>query len=159
MYCYDNQKEWQKYLTSTEEFLNISYHHFIENTPYLMMFGRKPHREIQELIDFPVNPEDPYDENKCYNRIMEKIEKQRARYSQNQTKIIKYNKGERVLIKNRELPSTLEGIAKKLLLLYIGPYVITKDNGNNTYEISNITTKKIKGVYNQVSIKKFYEET
>ena len=57
-----------------------------------------------------------------------------------------------------ELPSTLEGIAKKLLLLYIGPYVITKDNGNNTYEISNITTKKIKGVYNQASIKKFYEE-
>ena len=38
------------------------------------------------------------------------------------------------------------------------PYVITKDNGNNTYEISSITTKKIKGVYNQASIKKFYEE-
>ena len=71
---------------------------------------------------------------------------------------IKYNEGERVLIKNRELPSTIEGITKELLLLYIGPYVITKDNGNNTYEISNITTKKIKGVYNQASIKKFYEE-
>ena len=104
-----------------------------------MMFGRKPHREIQELIDFPVNPEDPYGENKCYSRIMEKIEKQKARYSQNHTKIIKYNEGERILMKNRELPSTLEGIAKKLLLLYVGPYVITKDNGNNTYEINNIT--------------------
>ena len=46
-YCNDNQKEWQKYLTSTEVLMNISYHHFIENTPYLMMFGRKPHREIQ----------------------------------------------------------------------------------------------------------------
>ena len=123
-----------------------------------MMFGRKPHREIQDLINFPVNPEDPYDENQCYNRIMEKIEKQRARYSQKQIKIIKYHKGERVLIKNRELPSTLEGIAKKLLLLYVRPYVITKDNGNNTYEISNITTKKVKGVYNQASIKKSYEE-
>ena len=123
-----------------------------------MMFGRKPHREIQELIDFPVNPEDPYDKNQCYNRIMEKIEKQRARYSRNQARVIKYNKGERILIKNRELLSTLEGIAKKLLLLYVGPYVITKDNGNNTYEISNVTTKKIKGVYNQASIKKFYEE-
>ena len=121
------------------------------------MFGRKRPREIQELIDFPTNPEDPYDENKCYNRIMEKIEKQKTKYSQNQTKIIKYNEGEKVLIKNRELPSTFEGIAKKLLLLYIGPYVITKDNGNNKYEISNITTKKIMGVYNHVSIKKFYE--
>ena len=69
------------------------------------MFGRKPHQEIQELIDFSTNPEDPYEENKCYNRIMEKIEKQKTKYSQNQTKIIKYNLGEKVLIKNRELPS------------------------------------------------------
>ena len=61
-----------------------------------------------------------------------KIEKQKAKYSQNQPKVIKYNEGERILIKNRELPGTLEGIPKKLLLLYIGPYVITKDNGNNT---------------------------
>ena len=52
----------------------------------------------------------------------------------------------------------MEGIAKKLLLLYTGPYIITKDNGNNTYQISNINTRKIKGVYNQTSIKKFYEE-
>ena len=109
--CYDNHKEWQKYLASTEVFLNIRYHHFIENTPYLMMFGRKPHREIQELIEFPNNPEDPYDENKWYSRIMEKIEKQKAKYSQNQPKIIKYNEGERVLIKNRELPSTIEGVS------------------------------------------------
>ena len=78
-YCHNNQKEWQKYLASTEVFLNISYHQFTENTPYLMMFGKKPHREIQDLINFPVNPEDPYDENHCYNRIMEKIEKQRAK--------------------------------------------------------------------------------
>ena len=38
------------------------------------------------------------------------------------------------------------------------PYIITKDNGNNTYEVSNPITKKIKGVYNQSSIKKFYED-
>ena len=78
---------------------------------------------------------------------MEKIEKQKTKYSQNQTKIINYHLGEKVLIKNRELPSTFEGIAKKLLLLYVGPYIITKDNGNNTYEVSNPITKK-----NQVSI-------
>ena len=46
-----------------------------------------------------------------------------------------YNVGDKVLLKNRELPSTIEGIAKKLLLLYTGPYTITKKNGNNIYEI------------------------
>ena len=68
----------------------MSYHHFIENTPYSMMFGRKPHREIQDLIDFPTNPEDPCEERKYYNRIMEKIEKQKTKYSLNRTKVIKY---------------------------------------------------------------------
>ena len=69
-----------------------------------MMFGRKPHREIQDLIDFPTNPEDPCEENKYYNRILEKIEKQKTKYSLNQKKIINYHLGEKVLIKNRELP-------------------------------------------------------
>ena len=35
-YCHNNHREWCKYLTSTEEFLNISYHQLTENTPYLI---------------------------------------------------------------------------------------------------------------------------
>ena len=96
------------------------------------MFERKPNREIQEIIEFPKDPEDPYDKNKWYSLIVEKIEKQKAKYAKNQPKIIKYKEGDKILIKNRELPSTMEGIAKKLLLLYTGPYIITRDNGNNT---------------------------
>ena len=64
--------------------------------------------------------------------------------------------GEKVLLKNRHLPSSVEGITKKLLLLYTGPYTITKDNHNNTYELSNTETNKVKGVYNQAKIKKYY---
>ena len=30
----------------------------------------------------------------------------------------------------------------------VGPYTITRDKGNNTYEITHPVTKKIKGVYN-----------
>ena len=52
----------------------------------------------------------------------------------------------------------MEGITKKLLLLYTGPYVITKDNKNNTYELKEINSPKIKGTYNQVSIKKYFDE-
>ena len=59
-----------------------------------MMFERAPHREIQDIINLPTDPE---------------------------PKPIKYQVGEKVLIKNRELPSTTEGIPKKLLLLYVGP--------------------------------------
>ena len=31
----------------------------------------------------------------------------------------------------------IEGITKKFLLLYVGPYTITRDKGNNTYEITH----------------------
>ena len=33
-YCHDQQKKWQEYLASTEEFLNLAYHNTIEDTPY-----------------------------------------------------------------------------------------------------------------------------
>ena len=72
-------------------------------------------------------------------------------------KVIQYQVGDKVLLKNRELPSSREGITKKLLLLYNGPYIITKNNNNNTYIISDVTTKRIKGTYNQASLKRYYK--
>ena len=48
----------------------------------------------------------------------------------------------------------MEGIAKKLLLLYTRPYRITHDRGNNTYELSTADTKEVKDIYNQAEIKK-----
>ena len=67
--------------------------------------------------------------------------------------------GEKVVVRNRELPSTVQGITKKLLILYTGPYLITKDNDNNTYELTNPVNNKIKGTYNQASLKKYHEQS
>lgn len=61
------------------------------------------------------------------------------------------------MLRNRELPKALEGITKKLLLLYVGPYMVTKNNHNNTYELADPITKKTKGNHNQASLKKYYE--
>ena len=63
---------------------------------------------------------------KFYNKTVEQAEKLHEKYKKLQPKLIKYKIGEKVLLKNRELPSTIEGIAKKLLLLYTGPYTIPK---------------------------------
>ena len=123
------------------------------------MFEKPPPREIQDIINFPNNPDYQFESIKFYNRVMEKAEQLKKKYKKNHPKPIKYQVGEKILIRNRELPSTLEGIMKKLLLLYTGPYVITKNNDNNTYEIMNPITKKIKGTYNQESIKKYHDET
>ena len=41
--------------------------------------------------------------------------------------------------------------------LYVGPYIVTKNNHNNTYELTDPITKKTKSNHNQTSLKKYYE--
>ena len=90
------------------------------------MYGRPPPRAIEELINFPTNPEYKFDDARFYSKIAEQVEKRKDKYRKIQPKMIQYQEGEKVLIRNRELPSSREGITKKLLLLYNGPYVIVK---------------------------------
>ena len=86
-----------------------------------------------------------------HNRVFHKAELQHKRDTEKKKRIDTYQVGDKVLIKNRQLPSSIEGIARKLLLLYTGPYIITKVKGNNTYEIKSINNNKVKRVYNPVS--------
>ena len=121
------------------------------------MYEQRPPREITEIINFPRETEIKFNRAKFYNNAVERADKLRLKYKKSQPKVIKYEVGDKVLIKNRELPSTVEGIAKKLLLLFTGPYTVTKNNFNNTYELQDPITKKIKGTYNQASMKRYID--
>ena len=112
------------------------------------MYEKPTPREIEEIIEFPTNDGRKFDKVKFYNKVAEDQEKRQAKYQKAIGWVITYKEGEKVLLKNRELPSTLEGITKKLLLLYTGPYLVAKNNNNNTYELKEIVSGKIKGVYN-----------
>ena len=94
---------------------------------------------------------------RLYNRIHHQTELRRKRQNKKGIHAIRYHVDEKVLIRNRQQPSSAEGIAKKLLLLYTGPYIISKDNGNNTYVIGYPSTNRVKATYNQTEIKTFYE--
>lgn len=63
-----------------------------------------------------------------------------------------YKIGDEVLLKNRELLCSIEGIARKLLLLYTSSYIVTAVKGLKTCEISDKVTKMRKGVYNYTEI-------
>ena len=104
----------------------------IDTSPYTAVFEKIPPREITGLINFPQNNEYQFDRMKFYNNTVERAERRRIKYKKIQPKVILYQVGDKVLLKNRKFPSTIEGIAKKLLLLYTGPYTITKNNNNNT---------------------------
>ena len=89
------------------------------------MYEKKPPREITEIINFPISAEFKFDKTRFFNNAVERANKLRLKYKKLQPKIVKYEVWDQVLIKNRELPSTIEGIAKKLLLLYTGPVSYT----------------------------------
>lgn len=156
-HCRNDQRKWSNYLTVTEEFINCSYHHYLNETPYTVMYERTPSREITDLINFPISERRPFEVLRFYNPIQEKTKRQQRKYAEANKRSIDYKIGDKVLIRNRGLPSTFQGIMKKLLLLYIGPYIITKVNGNNTYEITDPITNKIKGTYNQASMKIYHK--
>ena len=82
-------------------------------------------RKITSLIQFPNGEEYQFDDVQFHNKILEKTDKIRRKYKQMQPKPIQYQMGEQILLKNRGLPSTMEGIPKKLLLLYTGPVSYT----------------------------------
>ena len=100
-----------------------------------MVYDRPPPREITQIIQFP-SEETGLDITKIYNQVLHKPELCMKRDTKNKAQIIKYNLGDKVLIKKRQLQSSIEGIARKLLLLYSGPYVVTKDKSNNTYKLT-----------------------
>ena len=154
-YCFDQQRKWSEYLPSTENFLNLAYHQTIETTPDVVVHEKQPPREVTDLISFPDTQEYKLDRIKFYNKMVEKTNKQRDKYQNRQHRIINYSVGEKVLFRNRQLPSAVEGIARKLLLLYTGPYIITSDKMNNTYELTDPTNQQIKGTYNQSAVKKY----
>ena len=112
-----------RYISATEDFINLAHHQSIETTPYNAMFEKPPPREICDIINFPQSQEYQFDKIQFHNKIVEKIEQRKRKY-QNKvpSKIIQYHVGEQILLRNRELPSTMEGITKKLLVLYTGPY-------------------------------------
>lgn len=157
-YCHDNHRSWSQVVHDAEDILNFAHHDTTGLPPYQVMFGKPTPRQITTLIDFPEVSEEPIDVMKLYTRIKGRAELRRRKQMKTGWTPIKYQVGEKVLIKNRQLPSSIEGIARKLLLLYIGPYTISKDNNNNTYTLINPVTNKVKGTYNQTELKKFYVE-
>ena len=59
------------------------------------MFEKPPPREIQDIINFPNNPDYQFEGVKFYNRVMEKAEQQKKKYTKNHPKAIKYQVGKK----------------------------------------------------------------
>ena len=113
-------------MKDTEEFLNLCYHDTLGICPYQLIHMRPPPREISELITFPEQPPEEINLQKVLNRVHHQAYMRRKKQENKGIPNLIYKNGEKILIKNRQQPSSTEGIAKKLLLLCVGPFVIKK---------------------------------
>ena len=71
------------------------------------MFEQRPPREITEIINFPQGSKYEFNKAKFYNNAVERADKLRLKYKKSHPKIITYEVGDKVLLKNRELPSAI----------------------------------------------------
>lgn len=132
-YCHQHHGKWKVYLEPNENFINVVYHEMKETTPYFLMHGTSPLWEITTIVKFPDNNTEEIDIRNYYGWIDDKVKAWMNKYQQVNGKTIKYNIGEKVLLRNRQLPHTVEGIGKKSLLLYTGPYIYIRTWGTDTY--------------------------
>ena len=85
--------------------------------PCQVMFEKQP-REITSFINFPPGERVGFNKIEMHNRLLHKAELLYKKETGKKRRINPYKVGDKVLIKNRQLSSSIEGIARKLLLLY-----------------------------------------
>lgn len=158
-YCHTNHVSWINYLETVESCLNEAHHDSIGMTPFEAFWDERPRRVIEEMVKFPEDQGNPISslerEDKIRGRLYKRARERKKKHDEKLRKIIKYEIGDKVLIKNRQLPSGENKIMKKLLVLYNGPFVVTKIKNVNGYEVSSET--RIIGTYNVCDLKKFIE--
>ena len=124
------------------------------------MTGKPTPRQILDIIDFPQEPSENTEQYIFINKIQRRTDKVKQKQRNKPMKESRYKVGDHVLIKNHQLPSSLEGLAKKFFLLYIGPYRINQVKELKTYELSAIKdTQEILGTYNHNQLRPYNTKT
>ena len=71
------------------------------------MFEKPPPREIISLVNFPPGERVEYNKMKMHNRLLHKAELLYKKETGKKKRINPYKVGDKVLIKNRQLPSSI----------------------------------------------------
>jgi len=154
-YCHTRHSTWPEQLENIENWINCTHHDSIGCTPYQLMYGKRPKRLIETLVEFP-NREEPDLETviKLAREVL--LGKARKRKKRHDTgKPTKFEVGDLVLVRTHYQSSALRKEIKKLFLLYEGPYRIKEIVGANAYLLEYVTGDRIKGTFNVVTLKPY----
>lgn len=157
-YCHESHQKWSEYTSRAEEFINLACHDSTGVTPYEALFRKRPPRVIEEIIDFEWFDRPQTDLVRVIEmRLNAKAAERARRQNKGRVTQINYQIGDKVLIRNRQLPSSENRLMKKLFLCYVGPFIVIETFANNTVKLAFINGN-VKGTYNINQIKPYKDK-
>lgn len=158
IYCADQHTKWAKYIKIIQELLNVTTHSSTGYAPHELHYGEEPTDKIKKIINFPPNIEVSHQLKVTAAR--ENLLRQFAQRSKQQRSKshIVYEIGDHVLLKVPHLSSQTDRVTHKFFHLFEGPFKIVQVKGPNAFVLSDTNDdKKIKGSYNRLSLRKYYQ--
>lgn len=158
IYCHKKHTNWPATLEFVEQCLNNSVHGVTEHVPSEVMFGEVNRHFLENIIQFPQNRQLDYP--RCIELVREKIrskaEKRKQKFD-SKIRPIKFEIGDKVLVKTHHLSNKFNKKIKKYFLLFTGPYIVNEIKMENAYRLREIDSDRIVGTYNVTQLKKFFE--
>lgn len=134
--------KWYKYVTRVQHAVNGSHQRSIGTTPFQLMFGAKlftpDDAQLFQKIGEARREKFLEERGELRSAAMEQIKKVQQenakQYNKNRNPPRKYKYGDIVAIK-----STQQGPGLELLIKYLGPYIVTKVNNHDRYDVEALT--------------------
>lgn len=158
LYCHQKHTAWAKFIYKIETLLNCATHDSTGVPPILLEKNTHPELEIKNIISFPEQEQTKHISLELIKeRLYTKSQKRIQKHDSKLNKITTFAVGQYVWLKSNHLSCAEDHEAKKLFLLYEGPFRIKKVVGHNAYELVN-ESNCVRGIFNVVSLKPYISE-
>lgn len=154
MLVFDEQPLWEDYLTDVEKYLNHIPNNVTDQSPITIFKNEQPDRP------WTITTNTQYKDiiQKVNERLQRAADKYHRRMTKTKKNLIKYEKGDLVIVKTLRVPNRKDQRCAKLMLPYDGPYMINTTSGTNSYELKYIDSDRTKGIYNVTQLHPYYKD-
>jgi hypothetical protein len=150
----EHHRHWDRKVFEIETYLNCAPNTVTKETPLYIMKGTMPTRPWEDTA--------PRQYEEVIELVQRRLRRSGEKYLQRQERTrrrrpIKFQKGDKVLVKALRVSNLQNGICAKLMPIFEGPYRVNTENGVNSYELAHIETGNIRGIFNIHDIYQYHE--
>ena len=160
IYCHQNHRSWADLLPRIEQWLNKTVASSTGYAPVELIFdAQRPDifaKFLPELEDSTENEELVAKVLKAYTKMKEKASKRDSRRKSGNSRWTP-NVNDKVLVKTQPMSDAIKGMTSKFMLLYEGPFLISKIYPHSAYELTD-ENGRARGKFSKKALKPYREE-